>query len=202
MSMGLVFILNERDFLFIVVKKKNVKSMLETVINLERVDSIVFDFYFEFFKIIAFFIYIITIECSIKLFIGQEVFFQDFGYLGLSLFDFLGFMNLFFLLQRGLFFDYLNQGIYVLMDILKYIGYSLINLRYIGGILRFQNREGMFGVSFIVSCEQVNIFLIVDKSDVIYVIVGKISKSEVLKISLLFGRVFLGGVFGVLIQLR
>lgn len=69
MSMGLVFILNERDFLFIVVKKKNVKSMLETVINLERVDSIVFDFYFEFFKIIAFFIYIITIECSIKLFI-------------------------------------------------------------------------------------------------------------------------------------
>lgn len=202
MSMGLVFILNERDFLFIVVKKKNVKSMLETVINLERVDSIVFDFYFEFFKIIAFFIYIITIECSIKLFIGQEVFFQDFGYLGLSLFDFLGFMNLFFLLQRGLFFDYLNQGIYVLMDILKYIGYSLINLRYIGGILRFQNREGMFGVSFIVSCEQVNIFLIVDKSDVIYVIVGKILKSEVLKISLLFGRVFLGGVFGVLIQLR
>lgn len=202
MSMGLVFILNERDFLFIVVKKKNVKSMLETVINLERVDSIVFDFYFEFFKIIAFFIYIITIECSIKLFIGQEVFFQDFGYLGLSLFDFLGFINLFFLLQRGLFFDYLNQGIYVLMDILKYIGYSLINLRYIGGILRFQNREGMFGVSFIVSCEQVNIFLIVDKSDVIYVIVGKISKSEVLKISLLFGRVFLGGVFGVLIQLR
>lgn len=202
MSMGLVFILNERDFLFIVVKKKNVKSMLETVINLERVDSIVFDFYFEFFKIIAFFIYIITIECSIKLFIGQEVFFQDFGYLGLSLFDFLGFMNLFFLLQRGLFFDYLNQGIYVLMDILKYIGYSLINLRYIGGILRFQNREGMFGVSFIVSCEQVNIFLIVDKSDVIYVIVGKILKSEVLKISLLFGRVFLGGVFGALIQLR
>lgn len=202
MSMGLVFILNERDFLFIVVKKKNVKSMLETVINLERVDSIVFDFYFEFFKIIAFFIYIIMIECSIKLFIGQEVFFQDFGYLGLSLFDFLGFMNLFFLLQRGLFFDYLNQGIYVLMDILKYIGYSLINLRYIGGILRFQNREGMFGVSFIVSCEQVNIFLIVDKSDVIYVIVGKILKSEVLKISLLFGCVFLGGVFGALIQLR
>lgn len=202
MLMGLVFILNERDFLFIVVKKKNVKSMLETVINLERVDSIVFDFYFEFFKIIVFFIYIIMIECSIKLFIGQEVFFQDFGYLGLSLFDFLGFMNLFFLLQRGLFFDYLNQGIYVLMDILKYIGYSLINLRYIGGILRFQNREGMFGVSFIVLCEQVNIFLIVDKSDVIYVIVGKILKSEVLKISLLFGRVFLGGVFGVLIQLR
>lgn len=202
MSMGLASILNERDLLSTAAKKKNAKSMPETATNPERVDSIVSDSHFEFSKITASSTYTTTTECSIKLSTGQEVPLQDSGYSGSSSSDSSGSMNLPFSLQRGLPFDHLNQGTHVLMDTLKHTGYSLINSRYIGGILRPQNREGMSGASSTASCEQANTSSTADKSDVIHVTAGKISKSEASKISSLFGRALPGGVSGALTQLR
>lgn len=202
MSMGLASILNERDLLSTAAKKKNAKSMPETATNPERVDSIVSDSHFEFSKITASSTYTTTTECSTKLSTGQEVPPQDSGYSGSSSSDSSGSMNLPFSLQRGLPFDHLNQGTHVLMDTLKHTGYSLINSRYIGGILRPQNREGMSGASSTASCEQANTSSTADKSDVIHVTAGKISKSEASKISSLFGRALPGGVSGALTQLR
>lgn len=202
MSMGLASILNERDLLPTAAKKKNAKLMTETATNPERVDSIVSDSHFEFSKITASSTYTTTTECSTKLSTGQAVSPQDSGFSGSNSSDSSGSMNLPFSLQRGLPFDHLNQGTHVLMDTLKHTGYSLINSRYIGGMLRPHNREGTSSASSSASCEQTTTSSTADKSDVIHVTAGKISKTEASKISSLFGRALPGGVSGALTQLR
>lgn len=202
MSMGLASILNERDLLPTAAKKKNAKLMTETATNPERVDSIVSDSHFEFSKITASSTYTTTTECSTKLSTGQAVSPQDSGFSGSNSSDSSGSMNLPFSLQRGLPFDHLNQGTHVLMDTLKHTGYSLINSRYIGEMLRPHNREGTSSASSSASCEQTTTSSTADKSDVIHVTAGKISKTEASKISSLFGRALPGGVSGALTQLR
>lgn len=176
--------------------------MTETATNPERVDSIVSDSHFEFSKITASSMYTTTTECSTKLSTGQAVSPQDSGFSGSNSSDSSGSMNLPFSLQRGLPFDHLNQGTHVLMDTLKHTGYSLINSRYIGGMLRPHNREGTSAASSTASCEQTTTSSTADKSDVIHVTAGKISKTEASKISSLFGRALPGGVSGALTQLR
>lgn len=176
--------------------------MPETATNPERVNSIVSDSHFEFSKITTSSTYTTTTECSTKLSTGQEVSPQDSGFSGSNSSDSSGSMSQPFSLQRGLPFDHLNQGTHVLMDTLKHTGYSLINSRYIGGILRPHNREGTSGTSSTASCEQTTTSSTADKSDVIHVTAGKISKTEASKISSLFGRALPGGVSGALTQLR
>ena len=170
--------------------------------NPERVNSIVSDSHFEFSKITTSSTYTTT-ECGTNVSTGQELPSQSSQELEVPSSS--GPKNLPFKLQRGLPFDHLNQGTHVLMDTLKHTGYSLLHSRYLGGMLGAHRTGGPSGAPPPpphASCDQTIASSTAEKSDVLHVTAGKISKTEASRMSLLFGRALPGGVSGALTQLR
>ncbi|XP_061165446.1 trafficking kinesin-binding protein 1-like isoform X1 [Saccostrea echinata] len=191
-SMGLASILNERDLF---PPSKDPKCKSELAGNPERVDSIVSDSHFEFSKITTSSTYTSQTESRTEVSTGLSLPTSGTDTPELRL------PHPSATPYRGLPFDHLNQGTHVLMDTLKHTGYSVLNSRYLGGILGSQKKETDTGPSS-VSTTQNPVSSTADKSDVIHVTAGSMTKTEVSRISSLFGRALPGGVSGALTQLR